>query len=296
VVDASAIPEVLLNTSAASLIARRFLGPSGKHCTLRICWASRSPRCCGDIIWLSRDVVYNPPHKWRTRADVYYPAGTALDPAYRQIDRFIAEAEVDHRLAMQKRVTVVECRNWDDFGRFMPLIRGRTVGAVTLATGSVIYVTPRLAEKHYDTAEFLRHELSHALIHQNTPLVRGWRMERQAWFFEGLAVAFGWQKSYLSEQEFIERAATADLTRFIGPPSNELPQPPDMRFCYPAWRYFLEYLMRTRGRDAFQFLLAGFMENPDAVRATFAHVYGESLAQAAARFQREVRSGRWKAQ
>jgi hypothetical protein len=97
------------------------------------------------------------------RADIYYPSGTTLEDAYQQVDNFIAEAETFHRLKMPERITVIAPRTWTDFHLQAPWQRG-PVGALTLQTGTVIFVTPKIAEKRFDTAEYLRHELSHAII------------------------------------------------------------------------------------------------------------------------------------
>lgn len=224
-------------------------------------------------------------HVALSRADVYYSSNAALDPAYRQIDNFIAEAEQFHQLKMPERIAVIASRNWTDFRLQMPAVRGR-VGAVTLQTGTVIWVTPRLSEKHLDVAEFLRHELSHAIIDQNATLWHSYKMMRQPWFYEGIAVAFGRQSSYLSRDEFVARARTESLL-----PAFES-QTPDMRFNYPAWRYFLEYLMRTRGREAFHGYLLAFMEAPDNYRSQFERSFGIAFPAAVQEFETAVREGK----
>jgi len=217
------------------------------------------------------------------RADIYYPSGTQLEDAYRQVDNFIAEAETFHRLKMPDRITVIAPRTWTDFHLQAPWQRG-PVGALTLQTGTVIFITPKIAEKHFDTAEYLRHELSHAIIDQNTTLWRGHKMNGQPWLFEGLAVDFGRQKSYLTEQEFVTRAKTEPLApAFSGDNS-------DMRFNYVAWRYFLEYLIRTHGRDKFQDYLLRVMQEPDAARAMFPEFFRTTFDDAILQFQTSVRS------
>ena len=199
------------------------------------------------------------------RADIYYPSGTQLEDAYQRVDTFIAEAEKFHRLKMPGR---------------------SPAGARTLQTGTVIFVTPKIAEKHFDTAEYLRHELSHAIIDQNTTLWRGHKMNDQPWLFEGLAVDFGRQKSYLTEAEFVARAMSKPLTPAFNGDNS------DMRFNYVAWRYFLEYMMKTRGRDKFQDYLLRVMQEPDRAWALFPEFFRVSFDQAVLAFQESVRSNR----
>jgi hypothetical protein len=216
---------------------------------------------------------------------VYYPNGAVLDPAYRDIDHFIGEAEDFHGLKMHERIAVIASRSWTDFHLQMPVIRGNAVGAVTLQTGTVIWITPKLAEKHFDVAEFLRHELSHAIIDQNTTLRRSFKMKDQSWFYEGIAVSFGRQRSYLSRDEFVERARSeALLAAFQGASA-------DMRFNYPVWRYFLEYLKQTRGTEAFASFLRDDMREPDEWRPMFQKHFGVPFAAAVSEFEKTVREG-----
>jgi hypothetical protein len=112
-------------------------------------------------------------HLSLARADVYYAQATTPDPAYSQLGSLIAEADSFHRLPLRKRIRIITCRDWGDFARFVPTLRGRVVGAVTYDTGTVIFVTPKIAERHFYLAEFLRHELSRAVLHQNTTFWAG---------------------------------------------------------------------------------------------------------------------------
>jgi hypothetical protein len=217
------------------------------------------------------------------RADIYYPSGTTLEDAYQQVDNFIAEAETFHRLKMPDRITVIAPRTWTDFHLQAPWQRG-PVGALTLQTGTVIFVTPKIAEKHFDTAEYLRHELSHAILDQNTTLWRGHKLNSQPWLFEGLAVDFGRQKSYLTEDEFIARAQTEPLLPVFNSDNS------DMRFNYVAWRYFLEYIIHSRNRDKFQDYLLRVMQDPDRARTLFPEYFGRSFDDAVGEFQTAIRT------
>jgi len=225
-------------------------------------------------------------HLALSRADVFYPTGTTLDPAYRVIDGFIAEAEEFHRLKIPERITVIEARNWTDFHLQMPVIRGTAVGAATMQTGTVVWVTPKLAEKHFDVGEFLRHELSHAIIDQNATIWHSFKMARQPWFYEGIAVSFGRQQTYLSRDEFVARARAEPLAPVFDGHSS------DMRFNYPAWRYFLEYMIRTRGRDTFQRYLLGFMQEPESYLPLFRQTFAISFTDAIHEFENQVREGK----
>ena len=219
------------------------------------------------------------------RADIFYPSGTTLELPYQQVDTFIEQAERFHQLKMADRVTVIAPRSWTDFHLQAPWQRGPVAG-LTLQTGTVIFITPKVAEKHLDTAEFLRHELSHAILDQNMTLWRGHKMNSQPWLYEGLAVDFGRQKSYLTEGEFISRAQTQPLAPAFNGDNS------DMRFNYVAWRYFLEHTIQAHGRDKFQDYLLRVMQDPDQARTVFPEFFKISFDDAIEEFQTAVRGTR----
>lgn len=218
------------------------------------------------------------------RADIYYPAGTTLDESYKQLDSFIEQAEKFHDLKMPDRITVIAPRTWSGFHLQAPWQRGPVAG-LTLQTGTVIFITPRVGEKRLDTAEFLKHELSHAILDQNMTLWRGHKFSRQSWLSEGLAVDFAQQKAYLTQDEFMAQAQTRPLApSFNGDDS-------DTRFNYVVWRYFVDYLRRTQGKDKFQNYLLRVMQEPDQAQGVFPEYFGVSFDDALRLFQAQLRGG-----
>ncbi len=227
-----------------------------------------------------------------TRADVVYPRGIAVPEPYRHVDEYIVRAERFHQLPFNSRVTLVLCRNWSDFHRLMPTLG--PVGGATLIPGTVIYITPKISEKALDPGEFIRHELSHAVLNQNQGVLAAWRAQRQQWFVEGLAVSFGEQRAFVTPEEFLARAQWQRLAPVIDPEQRSAaPAPFDMRFGYQAWRYFLEHLVESRGRARFQQFMIAYIADPNAYRSLFAKTYGLTLPDAIAEFEHHVRAG-WK--
>jgi hypothetical protein len=227
------------------------------------------------------------------RATIYYPAGGRLPGAFIDLDRDIEESEQFHRLKVPKPIRVILCRNWSDFHRFMPGT-GR-VGAVTLDTGTVIYVAPRVAERGLDYAEFLRHEISHATVNQHQSLREAHGNSKAPWLFEGLAVSFGRQKAYATLQEFKAFVMARDLVSVIDPAQRRPDLPSDMRLNYQVWRYFLEYLIETQGRDKFQNLLLEAIRDPASSERAFQSVYGIAMPDEIRRFRADMLAGRWTA-
>jgi len=227
-------------------------------------------------------------------ADVYFNRNEPLAGDYQQVDQMMAEAEAFHHLKFQRRVKVVACKNWGDCARAWPWMNVKPLGGVTLGTGDAIYITPKLKEKNFSITEFLRHELSHAVISQNTTIRNSMKMTGQAWFSEGIAVWFGNQTSYLSQAEFLEKAKTTDLTTVIDPGRMDRNSPNwSARFAYPAQRYFLEYLKQTQGADRFQNFLVKYIHDPDAYQKLFNDTFQQSLTDAIQQFEQAIKAGQW---
>jgi len=228
-------------------------------------------------------------------ADVLYPDSAALDPAYREVDRYVVIAESFHELRCSKKIKVVVCRNWNDCLRFAaPFLMGQRPLAVTVPTGTVIFVTPRGAG-WADVGGLLRHELSHAVQNQNRSLVSVLRMLRQPWVSEGVAgvvaglgvTAPGRELVSLPETEFLSRAKTEALwASFVAAPQR------DWRFSYTAWIYFWDRQIERSGKATFLRFERACFSDPQGCRSTFADVYGTDLRDAVDEFQTEVRSGR----
>jgi hypothetical protein len=230
-----------------------------------------------------------------SRADVLYPDSRVLDPGYREIDHYVATAESFHQLKFSKKVKVVVCRNWNDCLRFAaPFLMGQRPLAVTVPTGTVIFVTPR-ADGWADIGGLLRHELSHAVQNQNCSVVSVLRMLRQPWVSEGVAgvvaarslPAPGLHLASLPESEFLSRAKTEDLWSSFAAASQK-----DWRFSYTAWIYFWDRQIERNGKSTFLRFERACFYDPRGCQSIFADVYGTDLRSEVDQFQTEVRSGR----
>src|SRR5205085_8483477 len=228
--------------------------------------------------WSPLKFGYN--HVGYARADIYVGEHSPVSNDYGLVDRMMNEAEVFHGLSYRRRVRVIECKDWRACGRSLPWMGNlHGLGGVTLATGDAIYITPKLKEKAFSVAEFLRHELSHALISQNTSMLSSLKLNEQPWFNEGLAVSFGRQSSYVKRAEFLTRAKQIDLTDYLDPAKRAVPW--DQRFAYPTQRYFIEYLRARFGEERFRQFLRKNIGQPVAWRATFADVFQAPFDQVA---------------
>ena len=229
-----------------------------------------------------------------SRADLLYPKGARLDPAYREVDGYVATAESFHEMKCSKKIKVVVCRNWGDCLRYAPFQATQRPLAVTFVTGTAIFVTPR-ATGPVDIGGLLRHELSHAVLNQNRSLVSVLRMLQQPWVSEGVAgvvaemgaTAPGRQLVSLPEGEFRSRAAAEDLWPcFAAAPQK------DWRFSYTVWLSFWDWQIERSGKKTFLTFERACISDPRARRTAFADVYGTELRNAVQQFQAELRAGK----
>ena len=59
----------------------------------------------------------------------------------------------------------------------------------------------------------------------------------------------------------------------------------NMRFAYPAWRYFIEYLIASKGRDRFQQYLLQVKDQPQNWRTVFSTIYQQPFEEAVNNFE-----------
>lgn len=224
-------------------------------------------------------------------ATVFYDTTRPMHPDYFEIDRMTAEAELFHKLKFRRPLKVIACKNWGDCSRAMPWLRVGNLGGVTMVTGDAIYITPKIEEKRLHAGEFLRHEISHALINQNTSAVSVFGLNHHEWLFEGIAVAFGHQHDYLTRAEFLERAGQTELADYLDP--SRRPSPWNARFAYPTQRYFVEFIRNRYGEDRFASYLHDAIADPDRAESMFVAAFGDSFNDAIATYQQAVRAGSW---
>jgi len=231
------------------------------------------------------------------RADVLYPADRPPDPAYSDVDQYVALAESFHNLRCSKKITVVACRDWNDCLRFAAPFLGkqRPVG-VTIPTGTVIYLATPYIYGTLDVGGVLRHELSHATLNQNRTLLSVWRLLRQPWFSEGVAgvtagmgvTAPGHKLVALPAVDFIARARHEELW-----PSFEAVPQRDWYFSYTAWEFFWVRQIQLRGKATFLKFESACTSEPEKCRVGFANIYGMDLRHAVEAYQDDLRSGRF---
>jgi hypothetical protein len=222
------------------------------------------------------------------RVTVVYPEATILPEALRAPDKLLEEAEGFHRLRAGGHITIFLCPDWPTAFRVLPRLARRGIGAITLATGHTIYLLPTVAERGLDAVEFVRHELSHAVIHQNQGLLDATRIVEVQWLAEGLAVWFGRQKAYITDAEFLRLAPSKDLAAYVDPALRDrLSEPFDVRFGYVCWKHFNAFLER-RDPERYWGYVHATIQEPRRWRFLFEHHFQQSFGSAINAFALQV--------
>ncbi len=182
------------------------------------------------------------------------------------------EAEAFHGLPFLHPVTLVLCESPSRSWQVAPQAP-RGALAITTITGSTIHLLPAGLAGALPLEELLRHELSHALLHQHQDVWAAFRASRHAWFVEGQAVAFARHRfcppvaslDRSTLQAALERPETAIQEIGVGP-------------AYAAWSGFVEHLKERHGAARFQALQRLHLQSPSAPDEVLPQVLGTSLA------------------
>ena len=227
------------------------------------------------------------------RCTIIYPGGSVLSPEYSTLDKLMDETEGFHRLSFRKRVQVIVCATPGQYKRF-----SRGGGhASTTQTGTAIYIAHSIEGKTYppplqregeerealsapktgrrDLAMFLKHELSHAILYQNTGLVRAFRIKN--WVEEGLAIYFGNPDHYYRGEEFRTLAFRQGcFFNLLDDESEPVVTPPEIKFYfkYGAYGAFMAYLVDKYGLEGVLKFVHAYIKSPSDEAALFQTSFG----------------------
>ncbi|MDD5065456.1 MAG: hypothetical protein PHF84_00270 [bacterium] len=234
-------------------------------------------------------------HQIRSRkAVVFIRDKNKLDPVYHTIDRIMAEAEKLYGLKYRKPVKVFVALDdkgrFSEMGRIMLWMRNYGMGGRALETGDVVYIDqPRIVRSGRKEPQYIRHELCHSLVQQNTGILKSMRITGQHWVSEGTACYFG-GPYYMTRNEFVREWKKKKFTyqennRDIY--SNLDPMAPG--FNYTLYRYFIQYLVETYGPEKFRVFLSRYIKDPRHDRSVFQGIFRIKLPEALALFEKEYK-------
>lgn len=215
-----------------------------------------------------------------------------LDSLILEIDSLMKQQESLHGLKYGNKLKIVVCQSQTELNRFIPWINTRGVGGVALLTGDVVYInSPKIRSERKSELEYLKHEISHSLIHQNTSFKNTFETRRQKWVLEGAATFFGgpvyhtkgafsrqFKTLHVSSKSHSENdpVGLAELARNL---SSK-----DPKLSYSLYRFFVAYLIEKHGLEKFQQFLRSYTADPHNAAIIFEDTFGASLPQAVGDF------------
>ena len=210
------------------------------------------------------------------RATVYITERDGGSAVY-GIDGIIQEAEEFHDLKFKKKFTVVILGKKSNMKRFLPWMRGNGY-SVKLGYANLIYIGAYARTSPYGIRVFLKHEISHLLLHQNmASSMDNLRTLDQGWLSEGVATYFG-GPYYYEKSEFVDRWKRNNLAFDSLYEENPLKMGRStFGLKYTYYRFFVQFLIDTYGLGKFQLYLKEYMRDPLNYKLLFSKVYDEDL-------------------
>jgi len=222
---------------------------------------------------------------------VYVQHGTEYS-GLKEIDVLIPKVEAFHELTFRKKPRLFIFK--DDAG-----YRQRSISKSRFCAffnGDVV-ISPwalREAEKGEISLEiYLRHELSHSLLHQHAGVLRAYRYP--AWLLEGIAVYSTGQMGtswYPSKEETYEKIRNGNFMPpevFKSRKEDRIPLDVTYRatFIYSEFACMVDYLIETYGKDRFLSYMKELLRNGDHDRV-FKKMFGIDFSEGVQNFRKSV--------
>ena len=240
------------------------------------------------------------------RCTILYPKGTQPAPEYATLDALMEEMEQFHNLRFKKKIQVIVCASNEQCKRFS----GQNGHACAVQTGTVLYIRPSIQYTTFpptlgpdgeiipeaeagkqpprDLTGFLKHELSHALLYQNTSLFKAFCISR--WVDEGLAVCSGNPDHYYRDREFrvlaFDRGFFFNLLEEDSEP-HVVPREIKYFFTYGAYGMFMGWLIQVHGRDQVLDFIHEYIRAPGRKELLFQQHFGCTPPEMLERFRQE---------
>jgi len=207
------------------------------------------------------------------KAAVYIQKPAAHDSIALRIDCILLQEEQFHGLTYTNKIKILILNRQSSMKRYLPWMRGSGY-SVSLSLADLVYIGPNAQRSEQGIEPYLKHELSHMLIGQNTTFKKAMKIHNQGWLAEGTAEYFSGHTFYTNE-EFADLCAGSSIDFTSLQRRNPLKMPVrDLRLQYTFYRLFIEYLIDRYGLETFQRFLKWYIQDPDAYEKLFAGIYG----------------------
>ncbi len=211
-----------------------------------------------------------------SKANVYIQNMLSSDSIVYLIDQILEDEQVFHQLNYVDRVTIIIVDPKTNMKRFAPWLKGSGY-SVSLSLLNLIYIGPTARNSPFGISTYLKHELSHMLMDQNTGFRKALTMHEQGWFLEGLAQYYSGHYFY-SRAEFIEICKSNQIRFNSLREQNPLEMSfPNLKLNYTYYQLFVEYLVNQHGLQLLQEYMKLYINEPDNYQELFSVVYGLDL-------------------
>ncbi|MFQ6676706.1 MAG: hypothetical protein ACE5D0_00150 [Fidelibacterota bacterium] len=170
------------------------------------------------------------------KATVYVNNFTERDSSVYHIDQIMQEEENFHGLTYVNHLTIVVLNKESNNKRYLPWLKGSGY-SVSLSPLNLIYIGSNARKSPPGIESYLKHELSHMFIDQNTTFKKAMKIHKQAWFVEGIAEYFSGH-SFYTKNELMKLMKTTNI-EMAGlkekSPQNMSEQ--ELRLKYSYYRY-----------------------------------------------------------
>jgi hypothetical protein len=218
------------------------------------------------------------------KATIYITDITARDSVVYRIDEIIGREEQFHDLKYVDDIRIIILDNKSNMKRYLPWLPGSGY-SVSLSLVNVIYIGPTARKSVTGIEPWLKHELSHMLIDQNTTFQKALRIHEQGWLIEGFAEYFSGHRFY-NKHEFVELCKRNNVQFTSLFENNPLKMTfAELRFRYTYYRFFIEFLTKKYGLNTLQDYLREYLKNPDEYKTLFIDVYDIDLNKLLKQFQ-----------
>ena len=211
-----------------------------------------------------------------SKATIYISDLSERDSVVYHIDEIILEEEKFHDLKYVDNFKIIILNKESNMKRYLPWLKGSGY-SVSLSLANVIYIGPTARNSPSGIEPYLKHELSHLLIGQNTTFKKGLKILEQGWFGEGIAEYFSGH-SFYSKEEFLQ------LCRINNLPLSSLYEknphkmaPEELLLKYSYYRFFIEFIIENYGIKKLQEYLKKYINNPEDYKQLFVEVYSMDL-------------------
>jgi hypothetical protein len=211
-----------------------------------------------------------------SKAVIYIKDMTERDSVVYRIDEIILEEEKFHDLKYVDDFKIIILDKDSNMKRYVPWLKGSGF-SVSLSLVDLIYIGPTARKSPSGIEPYLKHELSHLLIDQNTTFKKALEIHEQGWFAEGIAEYFSGH-SFYSKSDFLEvcRMNNFDFTSLYE--KNPLKMSiREVRLRYTFYRFFIEFLVENYGLKKLQDYLKKYISNPGDYKELFVEVYSSDL-------------------